>query len=82
MTERIRDLIERLPGNEGAVLELIKSDATFDALCQEYRQTADELGRLQTVGGAAAQAEANWLRDRQSSLEEEILAKIEGYRPV
>lgn len=82
MTERIHNLIERLPGNEGAILELIKSDVTFDALCQEYKQTADELSRLQTLGGAVAAADASWLRERRSSLEEEILAKIEGHRPV
>ena len=82
MAERIHNLIKRLPGNEGAILEVMKSDITFDTLCQEYEQIADELSRLQTLGGAVAAAEANWLRERRSSLEEEILAKIEGHRPV
>jgi len=82
MTDRIRNLIERLPANEGAIGDLIRSDITFDALCQEYKQTADELDRMRVLGGARAGAEANWLQERRCSLEDEILARIEGYRPI
>jgi hypothetical protein len=57
-------------------------DTTFDFLCQEYEQSARELGRLAVLGGASAMAEANWLKQRRSELEQEILAKIEGYRPI
>jgi len=31
---------------------------------------------------SVAAAEANWLKQRRSELEQEILAKIEGYRPI
>ncbi len=82
MIERIRELIERFPEDEGLVRELMQSDSTFDALCQEYKQSADELRRLDVMGGSAAVSEANWLKQRRCSLEQEILAKIEGYRPV
>ena len=82
MIERIRDLIERFPENEGLVSELMQSDATFDALCQEYGQSIDELRRLDVMGGVSANSEANWLRQRRCWLEQEILAKIEGYCPV
>ena len=82
MVERIRDLIERFPENEMLVHELMQSDAAFDALCEEYRESAEELSRLELVGGSAAGSEANWLKRRRCSLEEEILAMIEGYRPV
>lgn len=82
MVERIRDLIERFPEDEGTASELMRRDATFDFLCQEYQQSARELGRLDVLGGSTAMAEANWLKRRRSELEQEILAKIEGYRPV
>lgn len=82
MIERIRHLIERFPEDEGLVCELMQSDATFDALCQEYRQSADELCRLAVMSGSSADCEANWLKQRRCWLEEEILTKIEGYRPV
>ncbi len=35
MIERIRDLIERFPEDEGTVSELMSRDTTFDSLCQE-----------------------------------------------
>jgi len=82
MIERIRDLIERFPENEGLVSELVQSDSTFDALCQEYKQSADELRRLDVMSGSLADSEANWLKQRRCWLEQEILAKIEGYCPV
>jgi hypothetical protein len=82
MVERIRDLIERFPEDEGVVYELMQSDSTFDELCREYKQSADELGRLDLLGGFLVQSEANWLRQRRCWLEQEILAMIEGYRPV
>lgn len=82
MTERIRDLIERFPEDERSIRDLIGSDSAFDALCQEYGESVKELNRLELVGGSTASSEANWLKQRRRCLEEEILAKIEGYRPV
>ncbi len=82
MIKRIRDLIERFPEDEGTVSELICRDTTFDTLCQEYEQSARELGRLDVLGGSTAAAEANWLKQRRSEIEQEILTKIEGYRPI
>jgi len=82
MIERIRDLIERFPEDEGLVCELMQSDATFDALCQEYSQSADELRGLDVIGGSSTDSEANWLKQRRCWLEQEILTRIEGYRPV
>ncbi len=82
MIKRIRDLVERFPENEGTVSELMCRDETFGFLCQEYELSAKELGRLDVMGGSVAAAEANWLKQRRSELEQEILAKIEGYRPI
>jgi hypothetical protein len=82
MIKRIRDLIERFPEDEGTVSELMCRDTTFDTLCQEYELSAREFGRLDVLGGSVAAAETNWLKQRRSELEQEILAKIEGYRPI
>lgn len=82
MPARIRELIERCSENEELVRELMRTDPAFDALCQEYKLSADELRRLELAGGSTADAEANWLRQRRAGLEQEILATIEGYRPV
>ena len=65
MVERIRDLIERFPEDERLVRELVRSNAAFGALCQEYKESADELDRLQLVGGSTATSESNWLKRRQ-----------------
>ena len=82
MIERIRDLVERFPEDEGTVSDLMCRDETFGSLCREYDRSGRELGRLDVVGGSTATAEANWLKQRRSELEQEILAKIEGYRPI
>ena len=82
MIERIRDLIERFPEDEGTVSDLMCRDETFGSLCREYEQSARELVRLDVMGGSTAMAEANWLKQRRSELEQEILTKIEGYRPI
>ncbi len=82
MIERIRELIERFPVDEGLVCVLMQSDSAFDALCQEYKQSTDELRRWEVMGGFTAGSEANRLKERLCWLEHEILAKIEGHRPV
>jgi hypothetical protein len=81
MPERILDMIKRFPEDEKLIRELVHSDTGFDALCQEYRDSAEELSRLESSGSSAGSKE-NWLKWRCCCLEEEILAKIEGYRPV
>lgn len=82
MPERILDLIQRFPEDEKLIRELVHADRSFDALCQEYKESADELRRLELTGGSVATSESNWLKRRRSCLEDEILALIEGYRPV
>jgi uncharacterized protein YdcH (DUF465 family) len=83
MVERIRHLLDRFPEDEEAIRDLIKTDAAFEALCQEYLQTEQELHRLEdedsATGGAAEAAE---LRHRYEAIEEELLTRIEGYRPM
>jgi uncharacterized protein YdcH (DUF465 family) len=79
MVERIRDLIERFPENEETIRELIKSDPNFDSLCQEYKDIGDELRRLERKSDAVSATEG--LKMRRRAIEEELLTRIEGYRP-
>lgn len=82
MVERIRHLLDRFPEDEETIRDLIQRDATFEALCQEYRQTEQELHRLEDEGIATGGAtEAAELRHRYEAIEEELLARIEGCRP-
>lgn len=82
MVERIRSLISRFPENEGLIRDLIRKDPGFDALCTEYQDTATEIGRLGSSGEKEQAAYIEALRLRQRSVEEDILTRIEGYRPV
>jgi uncharacterized protein YdcH (DUF465 family) len=79
MVERIRHLLNRFPEDEETIRDLVERDAGFDALCQEYQQTEQELHHLEQEGAVAEAAE---LRHRYEAIEEELLARIEGYRPV
>jgi uncharacterized protein YdcH (DUF465 family) len=79
--ESIRHLLERFPENETAVRDLIERDPTFAALCREYRQTEEELQQLEREGDNAAEKTAE-LRQRHAQIEDELLARIEGYRPL
>jgi uncharacterized protein YdcH (DUF465 family) len=81
MVERIRHLLDRFPEDEETIRDLIKRDASFEALCQEYLDTERELHRLESEGTAkGGAAEAAELRHRHEAIEEELLARIEGYR--
>ena len=73
MVERIRSLLARFSEDEETVRRLVAADARFDALCQEYRKVADLL--------KGYEIEIERLKKRQAFLEEELLARIEGYRP-
>jgi uncharacterized protein YdcH (DUF465 family) len=79
MVERIRHLLNRFPEDEDTIRDLVERDTGFDALCQEYQQTEQELRQLEQKGAAAEAAE---LRHRYEAIEQELLARIEGYRPV
>jgi len=81
MVERIRDLIERFPEDEETIRQLIRSDPTFDSLCQEYKDIGDELRRLERKRDPGAVTEAEGLKMRRQAVEDELLARIEGYTP-
>lgn len=82
MVERIRDLIKRFPEDEETIRQLIESDANFDSLCQEYNDIGDELRRLERTSAPDAAIEAERLKMRRRAVEEELLTRIEGYRPT
>ena len=85
MVERIRSLLAQFPENEAAVRELVARDASFNALCQEYREVTELLARFETevkrIAQLRASTEVTRLTHLRVSLEEELLSRIEGYEP-
>lgn len=81
MVERIRELLNRFPEDEALVRQLIEGNPNFNTLCESYRFLSTELRQLEGVKGPKAQANAKILRNSRNVVEEELLAKIEGYRP-
>lgn len=85
MVERIRSLLAQFPEDEVAARELITKDASFDALCQEYRKVVDLLDSFETeierFMQLRASAEVTRLKHLRASLEEQLLSRIEGYEP-
>lgn len=85
MVERIRSLLAQFPEDEVAARDLIAKDASFDALCQEYRKVVDLLDSFETEIKQLMQfrpsAEVTQLKHLRASLEEQLLSRIEGYEP-
>jgi uncharacterized protein YdcH (DUF465 family) len=73
MVERIRPLLARFSENEEIVRQLVATDASFDALCDEYHEVIERLDGLE--------AEVERLKERRAELEEDLLMRIEGYQP-
>jgi hypothetical protein len=73
LIECIRPLLTRFSEDEETVRRLVATDASFDALCYEYRKVNDLLD--------AWEAEGEQLRHRRAWLEEILLTRIEGYQP-
>jgi uncharacterized protein YdcH (DUF465 family) len=85
MVERIRSLLAQFPEDEAAVRELVARDASFNALCQEYRDVIELLDRFERevkrLTQLRASAEVTRLKHLRASLEEQLLSRIEGYEP-
>jgi hypothetical protein len=73
VVERIRSLLARFSEDEATVRRLVATDASFNALCDEYRRVIELLDGFET--------EIKRLRERRAWLEEELLTRIEGYQP-
>jgi uncharacterized protein (DUF2235 family) len=73
VVERIRSLLARFSEDEETVRRLVATDASFDALCNEYCKVIELLDGFET--------QAKQLRERRAWLEEELLTRIEGYQP-
>lgn len=82
MVDRIRTLLERFPEDDAAVRVIIKQDRYFDTLCQEYAEIGIELDDVGEVTDPERASLADALRKRRVAIEEELLTKIEGYRPI
>ncbi|WMT79521.1 hypothetical protein [Bradyrhizobium sp. Ash2021] len=59
--------------------QLVATDASFDALCDKYREVIGRLNRLERLDDL--EAEVGRLKERRAGLEEELLMRIEGYQP-
>ena len=81
MVERIRSLLGRFPEEEETIRQLIRKDPVFDSMCQEYKDIGDELVRLARESDPRAALEAEGLKMRRGAVEEELLTRIEGYKP-
>jgi hypothetical protein len=73
MVERIRSLLARFSEDEATVRRLVATDASFDALCHEYRKVIELLDRYEVA--------VKQLSQRRALLEEELLMRIEGHQP-
>jgi hypothetical protein len=82
MVHRIRNILSRFPENEKMVGALIHESGEFEVLCQEYANTSQELEDLTRVNKTDAVVLADALQKRRMAVEEEILTRIEGYKPA
>ncbi len=82
MVHRIQDLIERFPEDIKAIGALIAEDREFDRLCDEFKEINNELHELAGAKTGKPALHAEELRMRRVAVEEEILTKIEGYKPI
>jgi uncharacterized protein YdcH (DUF465 family) len=77
--------LAQFPEDEAAARELIAKNASFDTLCQEYRNVVDLLDGFETeikrLKQLHAFAEVTRLKHLRASLEERLLSRIEGYEP-
>ena len=73
MVERIRSLLARFSEDEETVRRLVATDASFDALCNEYRKVIELLDGFEM--------QVKQLRELRASLEEELLMRIDGHQP-
>jgi uncharacterized protein YdcH (DUF465 family) len=83
VVERIRSLLARFSEDEETVRRLVATDARFDALCHEYRKVIDLLDAFEAEVARLTplEAEVKRLAQLRAWLEEELLTRIEGYRP-
>lgn len=73
MHELIRPLLARFSENEDTVRQLMATDASFDALCDEYGEVVERLESFEV--------EVKQLKERKARLEEDLQMHMEGYEP-
>ncbi len=90
MVARIQSLLARFPEDEETVRRLVAADPSFDALCHDYHTVIELLDRFETAVARRRKvieavdrlkAEVERLTQLRTSLEEELLTRIEGYQP-
>lgn len=78
MTEAIRNLVKRFPHFEDIIDALSSSGTGFDALCHEFSEVSESLGRLNARVDPADRARAMELNRRRAALETEMLELMEA----
>jgi len=78
MTEAIRNLVKRFPHFEDIIDELSTANPGFDALCREFSEVGDRIGRLNARIDPADRVRAMALNRRRAELETEMLAMMEA----
>ena len=73
VVERIQSLLSRFAEDELTVRQLVATEASFDMLCEEYQKLIELLDGFDE--------HVKRLRQLQALLEEELLTRIEGYKP-
>jgi uncharacterized protein YdcH (DUF465 family) len=70
-------LVERFPEFAEAVHDLYEPGSNFNALCHEFEEVEERLGRLDASSEADAEQERHRLRVRRDSLEQELIALMQ-----
>jgi uncharacterized protein YdcH (DUF465 family) len=82
MTDPIRRIVERFPDFRERIKALNEPGSNFNALCHEYGQVADRLGRTEASREADSEQQADRLRRRRDALEQQLLAMMQQTQRV
>ena len=82
MTDPTKRIVERFPDMRERIHTLNEPGSNFNALCHEYGQVADELGRTEASRDADSAQQADRLRRRRDALEQQLLAMMQQSQRV
>jgi uncharacterized protein YdcH (DUF465 family) len=82
MADPIKRVAERFPTLRKAIASLNEPGSNFNALCREYGDVEDGLGRLEASAEADAEQQADRLRKRRAALEQQLLAMMQQTQRV
>jgi uncharacterized protein YdcH (DUF465 family) len=82
MTNPIKRVTDRFPDQKETIVSLNEPGSNFNALCHEYGQVADQLGRTEASHEADSEQQADRLRRRRDALEQQLLAMMQQSQRV